>query len=289
MIEGILLLLLLWAALTTAIITLFRIMGDTVTPDAKRKFAEWIKSIAAKSTSQTIVESPRWFVEAFDKIFGDRHLSLRCFSRSCVASIMAVFVMTIMWAVLDPTSWLRFFSSEGKSAIFFIFFIALFLNLVPDYISLLETRWILRRVAHAGIKELIVLLVLDVIITGGIFVCGLGILALIIGMVSGESMGVVELVDRLLELLSECIMFQTHDSPPPVGIFFYSTYFTSVWLYLFLASSIATKLLYSLGRIGNWVMALLDIEERPFHSMGLIVVGLLTLAFAIYAIRSAFG
>jgi len=36
-------------------------------------------------------------------------------------------------------------------------------------------------------------------------------------------------------------------------------------------------------------MALLKVEEKPFQSMGLIVVGFLTLAFAISAIIGAIG
>ncbi|MGB2728400.1 MAG: hypothetical protein WBD09_07970 [Halobacteriota archaeon] len=290
MIEGISLLW-LWAILVGAIIATFRIMEDTATPDAKRKVAVWIKSFAAKSISQTVVESPRWFIEAFDRIFGDRHLTRRCFLRSCGASILAVFVMTVVWAVLDPTSCQRF-TAEVEHPILFILLIlliALFLNLVPDYISLLETRWILRKVAQAGIKKLIVLLVLDVIITGGIFVCGLVITGILIGCSEGDPIEVVvEFVDEFSEILNALILFTTVDEPP-FGIFFYSTYFTSVWFYLFVASSIATKLLYSLGRIGNRVLVLLKVEEKPFQSMGLIVVGLLTLAFAISAIIGAIG
>lgn len=290
MIEGISLLW-LWAILVSAIIAIFRIMEDTATPDAKRKVADWIKSMAAKSVSQTVVESPRWFIEAFDRIFGVRHRTRRCFDRSCVASILAVFIMIIVWAVLNPTAWQQFLSSnECEFVILFILLIALSFNVVPDYLSLLETRWILRRVAQAGIKELIVLLVLDVIITGGIFVCGWGILTLIICMVNGESVGVF--VDVMLEFLNICIQLQPLRDPPdfpPIGIFFYSTYFTSVWFYVFVASSIAAKLLYSLGRVGNRVMALLKVEEKPFQSMGLIVVGFLTLAFAISAIIGAIG
>ena len=288
MIEGISLLW-LWAILVSAIIAIFRIMEDTATPDAKRKVADWIKSFAAKSVLQTAVESPRWFVEAFDRIFGDRHLTRRCFLRSCVASILAVFVMTFVWAVLDPASWQRFLSDEGVWILFFILFFALILNLVPDYLSLLETRWILRRVAQAGVKKLIMLLVLDVIITGGIFVCGVGIISILIDYSEGYPTVVVEFVDYMLEFLSASILFRIQGGELQLtpGIFFYSTYFTSIWFYLFVASSIATKLLYSLGRIGNRVMGLLKVEEKPFQSMGLIAVGLLTLVFALSAIIGA--
>ena len=198
-----------------------------------------------------------------------------------MASMISVVVMTIVWVFLDPTSWQQFLSDNGEGAIVMILVFAFGLNLVPDYISLLETRWVLRIVAHTNIKELIVLLVLDVLITGGIFFCGVLLILLMYCVSSGDCITLVELP----EVLSVFILFR--GSEIPFGIFFYSTYFTSVWLYLFIAASIATKLLYSLGRTGNQVLALLKIEEKPFNSMGLLLIGLLTLAFAIYAIIGA--
>ena len=127
-------------------------------------------------------------------------------------------------------------------------------------------------------RILIMLLVLDAILTGVIFFSGVGIIILIYSVNTGDWVG----VHTLLEFLNAFILFR--GSEIPIGILFYSTYFTSVWLYLFIAASIATKLLYSLGRTGNQVLALLKIEENPFNSMGLLLIGFLTLAFAIYAI-----
>ena len=195
-----------------------------------------------------------------------------------MVSMMAVSVMTIVWTVLDIDSW-QSHLLLNQGSIIVILFAALVFNLVPDYISLLETRWILRRVSHAGLKKLIAIVVLDVIITGGIFVCGVGIIVILISSIDGHPMGVSEIA----EFFSDWVLLKSY-LDMPFGIFFYSTYFTSVWLYLFIAASISTKLLYSLGRTGNRVMALLKIEEKPFQSMGLVVVGLLTLVFAIYAI-----
>lgn len=278
MTGGISSIVIIWGTLIGGIWLLFYAMEETATPDAKRSAADWIKSIAAKSTSQTIVESPRWFIEAFDRIFGDRHLTWRCFLRSCVASIMAVFVMAIVWIVLDPNAWQQYSKSFQSHEIFFgILILASLFNLVPDYISLLETRWILHRSAHVGIKKLTVLLVLDVIITGTIFACVATLFLFLWGFG----------IEDIIELLSAGIRFRSLGDGVSGGIFFYSTYFTSVWLYLFIAASIATKLLYSLGRTGNQVLALLKIEEKPFNSMGLLLIGLLTLAFAIYAIIGA--
>lgn len=281
MTGGISSIVIIWGTLILVIKGIFELMENTANPDAKRSATDRIKSIAAKSISQTIVESPQWFIETFDGVFGDRHLTWRCFQRSCVASMVAVFVMTVVWVVLNPSSCQQFLLYKGTDAFRMIFILALVFNLVPDYISLLETRWILRKVAQASMKELIILIVLDAILTGVIFFSGVGIIILIYSVNTGEGIGVC----TLLEVLNAFILFR--GSEIPIGILFYSTYFTSVWLYLFIAASIATKLLYSLGRTGNKVLALLKIEENPFNSMGLLLIGLFTLAFTIYAIIGA--
>ena len=82
-----------------------------------------------------------------------------------MASMMAVSVMTIMWAVLDINLWQSHLLLNQGSSIIVVLFAAFVFNLVPDYISPLETRWILRRVSHAGLKKFIAIVVLDVIIT----------------------------------------------------------------------------------------------------------------------------
>jgi hypothetical protein len=59
MTGGISSIVIIWGALIGGIWLLFYAMEETATPDAKRSAAGWIKRIAAKSISQTIVESPR--------------------------------------------------------------------------------------------------------------------------------------------------------------------------------------------------------------------------------------
>ena len=38
----------------------------------------------------------------FDRIFTDEHVSWKCFLRSCIASLAAVFLVSLVWAVLRP-------------------------------------------------------------------------------------------------------------------------------------------------------------------------------------------
>lgn len=281
MIETILPILILWVTWSGGVYGLFYAIEQTANKKAKEGTAKWLKSMAEKSISQTIVESPIWFIEAFDSVFGKKHLTWRCFWRSCIASIAGVLVMTILLGILNPNSWKQLFIyGDTKEAVFVIFLGTSIFNFVPDYISLLETRWILSKATYKDINALIALLILDVVITGGIFLLCMGVIVWVIGLIRGD----VIPVNEFLGAISDAIRFTDRTGPLTMGIFFYAAYFTSVWFYFFVASSIITKVAYSLGRFGNWMIALLDADRKPFQSMGLISVALSTGLLALYLV-----
>ena len=271
-----------WAASLTGIKLLFKAMEDTPADDKKRSVANWLKSIADKSTSNTIIDSPQWFVESFDRIFGKKHLTIQCFLKSCVASIIAVVFMTIIWALSDFASFIAFFDF-GLTAIFFVFIWIVFLNFIPDFISLLETRWILNSFENVSLIKMSGLLLIDIIITGIIFAFGLWIYLL-----NFES------TTEYVKILTLFIQFKSQyigslNGGINGGIFFYSTFFTSVWLYLFIISSIGAKVIYSFGHFGNTIMDFFGVQKTPFQSMGTITMILVTVCFVIYAIINIIG
>lgn len=284
-IERILLLAGAWIALSGGITLLFERVGNTASQEGKKRAADWLKSLAKKSTSKTIVESPQWFIEAFDSIFGEKHLTLRCFLISCVISISTVILITILYVTLFPTSFLNELEVESiKYGIAVVLIGALFFNLFPDYFSLLETRWILHHVKHSNFKKLCGFLILDAIITGLVFLCAILIVVIVASIASGDpipiNFGKLEpFVLEIYELFSTMIRLET-----ALCIFFYSTYFTSIWLYLFIASSISIKFVYSMGSFGNWLMGFLDVDNKPFRTMGITITAYVTLSFAIISI-----
>lgn len=279
-----------WITLLGGIGLLFERLENTTTEDGKRRAGNWLKSLAKKSISQTLVESPRWFIKTFDRIFGEKHLTKRCFLRSCVASIIAVIVVGFVWFSQNPIQHEVFFEFQneptyGKILISFsvLFILALIFNTLPDYLSLLETRWILYNLVNTGIRKLSVFLIIDVIITGAIFF--LFILTISIGMnfydVGLEAFKEIDFGAFCDYFLKEMINFGL------LGIFFYSTYFTSFGFYLFISSSIIVRFLYSLGVFGNWIMSYLDVENKPFRSMGIIACTFISITFLVYIIIDA--
>ena len=68
-----------------------------------------------------------------------------------------------------------------------------------------------------------------------------------------------------------------------LGIFFYSTFFTSVWVWLYAFSGLVVKLAGYLGIGFNRLKWFLDIENKPLHSLGIISMLLVTLLYLVGA------
>jgi hypothetical protein len=65
---------------------------------------------------------------------------------------------------------------------------------------------------------------------------------------------------------------------PSIGIFYYSTFFPSVWLWILILSLYVFRFAYFIigaGRFANWF---LDVDRQPFRSIGAVAA---TLAFIV--------
>ncbi len=124
--------------------------GDSlINEEAKGQLKNWILNLKAPEKMQNW---PSMFANWFDRVFGDKHLSWKCFFRSCLASLAAVVLVTLIWVALRPQEIALVFrgfwhapSELGLIQLILLYFLAL--NLLPDYISLLETRYIIRLMA----------------------------------------------------------------------------------------------------------------------------------------------
>ncbi|MCZ6733371.1 MAG: hypothetical protein O7B27_12645, partial [Gammaproteobacteria bacterium] len=63
------------------------------------------------------------------------------------------------------------------------------------------------------------------------------------------------------------------------GIFLYSTFFTSVWVWLYVFSGIALRLVYRAKRIQTFVDKHLDVATRPLSVMGVVLIVVFTITY----------
>ncbi|MEM9910243.1 MAG: hypothetical protein AAF922_05610 [Pseudomonadota bacterium] len=179
------------------------------------------------------------FTRLFDAVFGAHHLSFRCFLRSALASLLAVCLIWLMMGSAE-TIGLRLQSDLGLGAVLVI---GLAINVLADYLSLLETRWLLSRMprpwwAQAGV------LLLDLTLTAAII--WIAIFAYIRSPLhEGE-------IDSFAEILGVFSIF---------SVFFYSTFLTSIWTWAYIASTWVMRVVTAI-RVDFWF----DVEGKPFFT-----------------------
>ena len=83
-----------WFGLLGGVWLLFVIPEETLPDMTKKSISDWLKRVRP---SPGMKQWPEWFAEAFDRIFGDRHFSIRCFVMSCIVSSGWSFILVLFW------------------------------------------------------------------------------------------------------------------------------------------------------------------------------------------------
>jgi hypothetical protein len=120
----------------------FETVENKLTPQTKQDIAFWLLGLRTERRAQ------HWsiaFTTMFDRVSGQRHLSWKCFRRSFYASFLAVVIVFLLWTVLRPAKVQMFIVGGPGVAANLVHLLEAYLaiSLIPDYISLLETRWVL--------------------------------------------------------------------------------------------------------------------------------------------------
>jgi hypothetical protein len=124
----------------------------------------WVK-LAIFSYSEAVRKSLVYCNDLFDRIYGQRHFTWRCFLPSSAMSILATLSLILLFSSLSHVQLLDVISDMGVVVLF-----ALLINVWADYFSLVETRWILRYTEKVQLRSLSVLLILDIVCTATIYI-----------------------------------------------------------------------------------------------------------------------
>lgn len=176
------------------------------------------------------------FLAMFDGLFyGPNRSRVRFFLVSALFSTIAI---SAIWYFMYRAGNLRV--EMGSIALWEAILIGIAINIVADYLSLLETRFLLSRMPRNALLQILVL-ILDMVITGAIILTTIWLAA---------QTGLVP-KDRS-DPLAVMLAFSIYSAP------FYSTFLTSVWSWLYFLS-IWTLRVFTRYRIAE----LFDVEHRP--------------------------
>ncbi len=269
-----------WFALLGGVWLLFVIPEEALPDTTKKSISDWLKNVRLPAGME---QWPTWFTEAFDHVFGKRHFSIRCFVRSCVASSVCSFILLLIWISYREDVSLSISSLSGVfppyTPLAALWMFAL-LNWLPDYLSLLETRHVLQWMKRANSwKDMLRLLVIDFFLTSLIWIASLVIyITYLFG-----SLQHVSSIPALIRFFIVPFLDIGADEDPQtltvMGVFFYSTYFTSIWIWLFLLSGWIIKCIFFSGKWVRFLLRFFDIDNKPLRSMGVISCVLITIVF----------
>jgi uncharacterized protein len=272
-----------WLATIGTLWMLFERAGRIASPEAKQSVRRWLRR---EVTSTGMRESwPRSFAQIFDTVFGVRHISWRCFWRSSIASFTAVIITVLLWIALMPDRALFLLTTEVSHSETFGRFLGTVLaagiiNLIPDYISLLETRLVIRMMEKkASLPWGIGLLVLDIFLTIAIFI---GILMVCYLSITQQVPRSLPTAATIWTGLKQLAAFEEFRGAPP-GIMFYSTFFTSVWLWLYAGSGLMARLVESSLRGFVWIRRLLNVDKEPVLAAGTLCIAITTCMYILAA------
>ncbi len=194
---------------------------------------------------------------------------------AAIASVVSVCLVISIWAAIRPEEFFALVQEINWEYIKSIVLLFGCINLIPDYISLSETRIVLDLIRKSTSKLAVIgLLLLDAGLTIAIAAFSI---TLIYFLLFGDSISSI-----LSGLWSHGFKLSAFDKGDGThGWFLYSTFFTSVWIWLYLFSgAVVRTYTFLINKMGRTV-SLLDISGKPFRSLGVVGIIVVTFIFCI--------
>ena len=252
-----------------------------LTDNTKLEIAVWL--LDRKKLSSTFRNWPDTFAKIFDRVFGPKHLSWRCFSRSGLASILAVLVCFVGNAARHLSIEKQLFEVYplSVSVVFRCFVLA---NLLPDYFSLLHTRFFLAAIKDQGspLRPLLLALNAGITLVIALVATKIGIAAVDMTTVPDESGGsFAAYLATQREHMARIYVLSNFKR-----LWFWPAFFPSIWVWLYAGSGFLLKAARRFDIGFEWFNRKFDIEKKPLQSIGLIAGALVAVVYLVAVIVS---
>jgi hypothetical protein len=214
----------------------------------------------------------RAFATMLDVVIGPKHWSWQSFRRSTILS--TIFATLLIFYVAVNRSEVA--ASQGWIAILVAAINALVLSAVPNYLSIFKTRRVIDWLrSHRGIRYTVVALVLDLIGSALVGFTPQLLLAILVLVATGGDIAYV--LKRASEIVPEVIAAPFEDWPTSrdpsnmwLAIYYYSSFVSSVWLWMFIASAGIIRLSgiaqFGVVRFRWWYEE--ELQRKPFEVLG---------------------
>jgi hypothetical protein len=223
----------------------------------------------AKPSEVMRLWSNTW-IDMFDGVFGKQHLSWSCFLKSAGASVLFLCFMIAVDFLSDGgfRAATHLFRFENGAIGFYLEVVssALIANVFVDYVSLLETRFVLERIRNGNAIVCVPWLAVDFVVSGALFF----IPWFVVSVTNGGTTTAIffgTLLDENGQLpasVAISAIIQSMKLNTLLGPFVWSSYMTSVWVWIYAVALMMTSVLRSV----EFVRKRLDVEGRPLGAVG---------------------
>jgi hypothetical protein len=257
------------AVAATSVFGSFMVVEQIVSDEAKAALARQLKSFDVHSA----VILPEGAIEIFHRVFGDRHLSIRCIWRSICFSALGTGILMAAYVASGPAD-LSFGLTFG------IWSLYLALSLLPDYLNLYKTRVALRILQTYRITSTFVFVLLIVADFG-------------IGYVTFSLVWpLMWLPIAPLEIVAAAFRFSYEEFDRiislqiPLSVFFYAGMLPSAWLWIYAVSVLLTRIALRAEPLVRALQWILKIDAMPIRCIAAVAAALTFLVVEIGALAS---
>lgn len=286
------------SAVVGFVVVLFLVGDRWLARESRRELGSWL--IDDARADARVDALPRAFLEWFDALFEVRRITLPRwlggelvlpnFWRSALASFLALVAAFVVWlankgALAQPEQAV----AENTGLLIFMYGSATVVtNIIPDYLSLVESRWVLGRMSSSrSLLGKLGWLGFDAFATAAIVFAFLWVSGwLLIPLVPPEHAYMVGCLSRetfdFMRMVEITIAGLTFSTPPGTlnydvsGIYMYSSFFTSFWVWLYLGSGLLVRAAQLVPALREFLRDACRVQDYPLRVLA-VVSGLVAL------------
>jgi hypothetical protein len=244
----------------------------------KKEIAVWLFALRPTRTIQGWRST---FPKIFNRVFGDKHFSWKCFRRSCVVTAVTTFVAMLAGELLEPRHALNTTQiTRVARNLALLYFSGIFGSLFTDYISLWKTRSLInlsRNVKQVSLNVLFLLI--DTIATFGLAICAAFIGNTLYSAILFGDFSIANAVGTAWVLSFTIVRAPENVRWVYFTVWFIPAFFGRLWLLAYVGCGLLLKVARRLDIGFAWFNRRFDVQEHPLQCIGLVAGAISALAY----------
>jgi hypothetical protein len=283
---------------------IFDWLEDRASDQAKLDLTKYLRNLDLVRSSRAI---PNFSIDICNRIFGTKYFTWKCFRRSLLFSTfwtLAFLLVSYFVDIRRSTSHVSYWSIWLRGGAIGGLSVWLPWSLLIDFFSLLKTRLVLNVIQAKSPSFILYVIIALADLTIGFLLFGIGCLLVIliwyilsriipfpIGSIEVITFFNVALIElhhgNLKQLYLDPLLFRLVilESVAPfrtvLSALLYASLMPSLWLWLYVVSTIIAKFMKSMRPVYAWMIYLMDVESKPIRSIGFVAAAIFSTLYLV--------